>query len=498
MKTYKLLKAEQIKKWDTQTMIIQNITSEALMERAANKIYKKLIKNEKKLLEKYSTFIFCGVGNNGGDGLVLARLLHQSGYDVSCVIVPFSRNTSSDFDKNLHKIMEMDIPVKTFTDKTHIPKNTLIIDAIFGTGLSRPASGIAELAIETINHSKAKKIISIDIPSGLFVDKENDKNDKIIKSDIVYTIELPKLSFFFPSNIKYVPEYKIVKIGLDKSFLKNLQTDKFVYKINVKKTLSRPDDAYKNIFGHALIIAGSYGMVGAGILASKATLRIGAGLVTAFMPECAYIPVQSAVPEVMIVTDKNKKYITKIKLKNDYDAIGIGPGLGKNPKTQKTVLNFIKNYEKPMLIDADTLNILAENRKYLSKIPENSILTPHLGEFKRLIGKPWKNDNEKIKLAKSFASKYKTILVLKGAYSIVTDGKNVYINPFANSALATAGSGDVLSGIITGLLAQGFSPLKAALSGVQIHTKASQLFDDDIYNKSSMIASDTIKDLMYL
>ncbi len=498
MKKQKLLSAQQIKQWDLQTMIIQNISSVDLMERAAKNIFKKLLKYEDLINKKSKILIFCGIGNNGGDGLVLARLFYQAGYNVECVIVPFSTNSSSDFDINLHRVMELDIPIKSFNSNYKIIGKSIIIDAIFGTGLSRPASGIAQEAIKMINASKNKKVIGIDIPSGLFVDKQNNTNDTIVKCDIVYTIELPKLSFFIPDNIKYIPDYKLVKIGLDKKYLKQLNTDKYIYKIKPRKILSRSDSGYKNIFGHACIIAGSYGMFGAGILASKAALRIGAGLVTAFMPKFAYNILQTAIPEVMVKTDVNKKIITKIDLKKNFDAIGIGPGLGTHQKTQKTVLNFISNQKQPLIIDADALNILSKNPKYLKKIPRKSILTPHIGEFKRLTKTNWKNDIEKIKLAKLFAKKYSIILVLKGAYTLITDGEKIFINSYANSALATAGSGDVLTGILTGLLAQGKTPLKTALYGVQIHAMASQFFDDEVFNKSSMIASDIIDDLMFL
>ena len=497
MKTYKLLSAEQFKQWDSQTMKIQNISSIDLMERAATNIFKKILKNEKEILKKHTIDIFCGIGNNGGDGLVLARLFHQKGFDVRCIIVPFSTKTSKDFDTNLHRLMQLPIEIETFTGQTKISKKSIVIDAIFGTGLSRPAAGIAQEAIKLINQSKAQKILSIDIPSGLYVDKPNAKNDLIVKSDCVYTIELPKLSFFYPQNIEYVKDYKIVKIGLEKQVLKKLPTDKFTYKIQPRKVLKRPDNSYKNIFGHALIIGGSLGMIGAAMLSSKAALRIGAGLVSAYIPKCGYIPFQTAVPEIMVKTDKNKKYISKIDLSNAYQAIGIGPGLGTHKKTQKAVLEFFSNQDFPLVIDADALNILSLNKEFLNKIPKNSILTPHPGEFKRLTGKTWNNDLEKIQSAKAFANKYQIILVLKGAFTLITNGKKVFINPYANSALATAGSGDVLTGIITGLLTQGFHPFKAAKIGVQLHSQAAEIFDDDIYLKSSMVASDIIKNLKF-
>ncbi len=497
MHTYKLLSAAQIKEWDQKTMEIQQISSDELMERVGIKLFYALLKNEKKYLKKHPVHIFSGVGNNGGDGLVMARLLYLSGYKVKLTIVPFSKNFSNDFKLNLNKIEDLDIELDFFNKDTAIDSQALVIDAIFGIGLNRPVEGIAKKAIKLINRSKKYKTISIDIPSGMFVDFPNHKKDPIVIADDVYSIELPKRSFFFPENIKYIKDYKLISIGLEKKVLKKLKTRFYSYYIDPKEDLKRKENAYKYKFGHAMIIGGSYGMLGAPLLASKAALRSGAGLVTTILPRCGFIPAQSSIHETMVIPVKNKKYIDMIpEFPASVNAIGIGPGLGTKEKTKKAILEFIANYSHPLLIDADGLNILSQNKKYLKLLPKASILTPHEGEFKRLTGEgKFKNSFEKILYARKLAKKHKLIFVLKGPYTAITDGKKIFFNPFANSALAKAGTGDVLTGIISGVFAQKQKSLVSALIGVQLHAKAAEDFNNKKYNKFSLLASDLIKNL---
>ena len=259
---------------------------------------------------------------------------------------------------------------------------------------------------------------------------------------------------------------------------------------NVKNILKKRNKvSYKNNFGHALIVGGSYGMMGAPVLASKAALRIGAGLVTNFIPRCGYSISQTYAPEVMTLTDNSKKRISHIKVPEKITAVGLGIGIGTKPKTQKALEDFLKKHNnKPLLLDADALNILSMHPEWLKLLPENTVLTPHAGEFKRLVG-DWQNDTEKWQKLEEFSAKYKVITVLKGAYTTISDGAYFYINPVANPALATAGSGDVLSGIITGLLAQGYQPLEAALLGVYIHGQIAEKYVKK-YRDYSMIASD--------
>ena len=484
----KLFTAKQIKEIDNQTIIRQKLTSEALMERAVTNLHKQLVKA---LAFEKHLYIFCGKGNNGGDGLVLARLL-QPVYNVTCVIVPFSKSGSPDFESNLAKLQNLPVKILDFSDNQDlkIDDNAIIVDAIFGTGLSRPASSIAQKAIEIINHSGAK-ILSIDIPSGLYADRSNTPDDQIVKADKVYSFQFPKISFFFPENAAYVKDFETVDIGLDESIIAEMPTKYFMLTPAIKNMLrKRSKFSYKNNFGHALIIGGSYGMIGAPVLASKAALRIGAGLVTNSLPRCGYNISQTYVPEVMTLTGTSKKYLMEITVSDKITAIGLGMGISTKTKTQKALKQFLKTNSKPLLLDADALNILAKHPKWLKLLPENTILTPHVGEFKRLVG-DWQNDSEKLEKLMSFSAQHQVITVLKGAYTTISDGEYFYINPVANAALATAGSGDVLSGMITGLLAQNYQPLEAALLGVYLHAQTAEKYVVN-HRDFSMIASDII------
>ncbi len=496
MRYYKLLSSEQIKYWDKETMRIQQISSEELMERAGINLYESLIKKFKKKLAKSPVYVFCGVGNNGGDGLVISRLLILAGYDVKTVIVPFSKKFSGDFQSNLKKLENLNADIKFFEKKMILPSSSFVIDAIFGTGLNRPAEGIARESIDFINKIRKKKLVSIDIPSGMYVDKPNEAGDSIVKSDLVLSIELPKRSFYFPENIPYIRKIKLVSIGLEKKVLKKLKTDYYTYKIKLKKDLPRPDNSYKYQFGHACIIAGSYGMFGAGLLASKAALRAGAGLVTAVMPAKAMIPLLDFAPEIMM-KPAGKKYINSIPLlPSSITATGIGPGLGLKEETAKSLLDLIEESKQSLILDADALNILSKNKSYFKKLPSKSVLTPHEGELKRLLDKnQWHNTLEKILSARKTAHKYNLIFVLKGPYTVITNGKKIFFNPYANGALAKAGTGDVLTGIITGVQAQLQKPFKSALIGVQMHSKSAAKFNNKKFNKSGLLASDLIENL---
>jgi len=489
----KLFTAPQIKEIDRQTMIRQNISSEELMERAAKRLYLHLLYEVDKQIPVY---IFCGKGNNGGDALVVARLLYKNGYSLKCFSVEFTPKSSPDYAVNFKKLQELGVevfPVREEKDLPEIPEKAVILDGIFGTGLSRPATGIAQAVIENINHS-GNRIVSIDVPSGLYVDKSNAKQDSIIQADKVLTFQFPKISFFYPENAPFVQDYEVVDIGLEQSVIDEMPAKHFLLTEGVLRMLKkRKKFDYKNTYGHALIVGGSYGMTGAPVLSSKAALRIGAGLVTNYLPKCGYAVSQTAVPEVMTLTGNKKKYIDEIKLLAKINAVAIGMGLGQHPGTQKALKKFLKSYHKSLLLDADALNILAQHKNWWKYIPENSVLTPHEGEFKRLVGE-WQNDTEKWEKAKQLASDLGGIVVLKGAYTLITDGEFYYINPVANPALATAGSGDVLSGIITGLLAQAYQPMEAALLGVYVHSQTAKKYTEK-YPDYLMIATDIIDGL---
>jgi NAD(P)H-hydrate epimerase len=258
---------------------------------------------------------------------------------------------------------------------------------------------------------------------------------------------------------------------------------------------TREKHSHKGTYGHSLIIAGSYGKIGAAVLASQACLRAGAGLLTTYIPKCGYEIVQISIPEAMCLTDENEHYISKLPDTTLYSSIGIGPGIGKNPVTKTVTKTVIKqlftSIKKPIVIDADALNILSENNKLLEILPKNSILTPHRKEFERLVGK-CKTLTECFEKQKQFAKKHTCIVVLKEANTCICnqEGK-LFFNTSGNPGMATAGSGDVLTGIITGLLAQNYQPLEAALIGVYFHGKAGNEALQ-FKSESSLIASDII------
>ena len=345
----------------------------------------------------------------------------------------------------------------------------IIIDAIFGIGLNRkPDDWVAKL-INHINDSAAF-ILSIDVPSGLFLDKVPENSDNVIRANHVLSFQAPKLAFFLPQTGGFLNQWELLDIGLDQEYLYKTDTEfEFIGKPEVLPLyMPRLKFSHKGSYGHAVIAGGSYGKIGAVNLAARACLKVGSGLVTAFVPECGYIPLQTNIPEVMVLTDEDDDLISKITIPDNISVIGIGVGMGTHNNTVSAFSLFLENNKLPMVIDADGLNILSSNQELLVKIPQQTILTPHVKELERLIGE-WKDDFDKLKKAKVFSKKFDCILVLKGAHTItIYDGKG-YINSTGNPGMATAGSGDVLTGMITGLIGQGYPPLYAAIFGVYLH-----------------------------
>lgn len=480
---------------DAFTLKKQNITSTHLMERAATFAFHWI---ENAFQESKATFhVFCGVGNNGGDGLVLARLLKQKGYKVNVIIVALKEKYSSDFIVNLERLNKLSIKTITIEPTSsrdlfpELKSKDIIVDAIFGSGLSRmPEEWVIQL-FKHINESKGY-VISIDIPSGLFLDKSISNRAAVIRANIVLTFQLPKLSFYLPETADFVKDIVILDIGLDTEFIEKEPTSHYL--IDKKEILKRykPVDKFthKGIQGHTLIIGGSYGKIGAIVLSSKAALKAGCGLVTAYIPKCGYEIVQMATTETMVITDENTLHITAINYEIKPQAIAIGMGLGKHEETQAAFYTFLKTNTTPLLIDADGLNILAENKQWLPLLPKDTILTPHPKELERLIG-TWENDFDKMKKVRDFTKKYEVIVVVKGVYTLIIDKENLYVNSSGNQALATGGSGDVLSGIIASLLAQSYKAVNAAILGVYIHGLTADVTITKTGHES-FIASDSI------
>ncbi|MGQ2984639.1 NAD(P)H-hydrate dehydratase [Flavobacterium sp.] len=481
----KIFGAGKIKEADETTISRQGITSGELMERAGTEVFLWL---KRKFPDKETVFhIFCGRGNNGGDGLVVARLLHRDNYKAVVDIVEDTGNPSADFTSNLEKLKECSLHCNTNEVYAYKKHKIVYIDAIFGIGLNREVGQEVRDVIEKINNSKAK-VISIDVPSGMFMDR---KTVSAVRSDIVLTFQFPKLAFYLAGNCHFINEIKILDIGLDKEFIDAEATH---YHLTDKTEAHRryrpvPHHAHKGTQGHALIIGGSYGKVGAALLSAKAALISGCGLVTAYIPKCGYNILQTAFPEAMALTD-GEEHITSISFDLQPKAIGLGPGIGQHPETQQAVLEFLKRQQLPMVIDADALNILSYNKEWFKFLPENTILTPHPKELERLVGF-WQDDLEKVEKIRAFAKEHSIILVAKDAFTIIAFDDVVYINPTGNSGLATGGSGDVLTGIITGLLAQSYPPADAAVFGVYLHGLSADIGVCDV-SRQAFTASDII------
>ena len=518
----KILTNEQMRAADEHTIEEQQITSWDHMERAANNLMAWIKKN---LPNDNPYHIYAGVGNNGGDGLALARLLSQAGKKVKVTIVPFSEIHSADFTKNLELLKEnfpqVEIssvsqpttsedylqandkhfqpikgkPAKGFEDFVANKYNgtqPITIDAIFGIGLSRRVSPWVQRVFEEINRQKGL-IISIDVPSGLFLGSDREDKDVFVTPHVVLTFFAPKLPFLLPQTGRYIPYWEVLPLPLSFDYLKEVNTEyDYTTEKELKRLLrTRHRFTNKGTYGHALIVGGSYGKIGSAVLSGKATLRSGAGLLTLLLPKCGYQIAQTALPEAMVLTSSQEEELAPTDIPFSPNAIGIGIGMGTSAYAQGTLAALLRTFPNvPFVIDADALNLVASSEDLQRALPKNAILTPHPKELERLIGK-WSDDLDRQAKAKEFAKKHKVILVLKGAFTMITDGDHFWVNSTGNPALATAGSGDVLTGVITGLLSQGYTPLNAAIVGVYIHGKAADTYVRNT-KKNTMIASDII------
>jgi len=478
----KILNAEQVKKLDAYTIKNEPILSISLMERAARVC-------TEWILEKYPAntpiSVFAGPGNNGGDGLAVARMLCDKGFSVRVYIC--GNKLSSDSLINYERLLIQKLGYIKFIiapeDFPRIKSNEIIIDALFGSGLARPISGVFNEIIQFLNRSSAQTI-SIDIPSGFFSEDNSQLTKGLdggfvnaIRADYTLSLEVPFLTFLFPEAQFHVGELIILTIDLSETYLNEIETDyQYVDKeFAADLVKKRRKFDHKGDLGHALIIAGSYGKMGAAILACKACLRTGVGLLTAHVPVTGYEIMQTAVPEAMVCIDESASRFCKTEEQGNYTSIGLGPGLGTRKSTVDLLDNLLRNSEKPVVLDADAINILADNPEIIKYLPKNSILTPHPGEFRRLVG-DWKNYYDRLKIQKKFAEKHQVYLVLKGANTcIAAPNGHCFFNSSGNPGMATAGSGDVLTGIITSLLAQGYTAENASILGVYLHGLAGDI-----------------------
>ncbi|MGV3587268.1 MAG: NAD(P)H-hydrate dehydratase [Adhaeribacter sp.] len=490
----KILTAPQIREADQRTITEENIPSAALMERAANTFTDwftgKFPANGKSIL------VCCGPGNNGGDGLAIARMLHALHYPVTVWIVAPENKFSPDFLTNQERLLPT-IPVVNIKQAADIPAtlgSDLVIDGLFGTGLSRPVSGIFSEVINHLNNLPAVKI-AIDVPSGLYTEQPNQPDDVIVQAQYTLSFEVPKLAFLLPQNEKFVGEWHLESINLSPDYLQEVKTNKYIISREQVAGLLKPRSkfSHKGTYGHALLLAGSYGKMGAAALASRACLRSGVGLLSVHCPKIGYTILQTAAPEAMTLPDTEENHLTQLPDLNIYQAIGIGPGLGKEPATRNLVRQLLQTTSAPLIIDADALNIISEENLQIN-LPGNTILTPHPKEFERLAGAAT-NDYHRLELLQEFCRNYQCYVVLKGGHTCIgTPAGELYFNITGNPGMATGGTGDVLTGIITALVAQKYSPLDACCLGVYIHGLAGDLARNQV-GEISLIASDLIENL---
>lgn len=489
----KIFTVEQTRSWDQFTIFHEPISSIHLMERASMAVahwISEHCKNHKKLA------VFCGNRNNGGDGLAVARILYLKGFDVDVFVGDPKGEFSEDASVNLKRLRDMSgISVRKFDQIEHynFDDKTIIIDALFGTGLSRLLDGEYKMLVEQLNAKKSIKI-AIDIPSGLSADKIFDQDPVILMADYTLTFQSWKRTFLHPETGRYTGKVEVLDIDLKKEYLEKTETEYFVVDDSLIESVfkSRSEFSHKGSYGKAIIAGGSYGKIGAAVLATKSALKTGAGLTFTLAPECGYEILQISCPEAMFIKG-GEKLITNFEIDNEFTC-GIGPGLGTHPDTQKSFLSFLKNYTKPMILDADALNVISKDPKNLELIPKESIITPHPKEFERLFGST-KNSFERLELARKKAKELNIYIVLKDHHTqVITPQGNVFYNITGNSGLAKGGSGDILTGILTSFLAQGYSQEETCILGVWLHGKAAD-FAAEKYSKEAMLPSDVVNEL---
>ena len=481
----KILTANQIKNCDTAT-IEKGISSISLMEKAATKCCDWMtdyFRNAEKFL------IFCGNGNNGGDGFAIARILYEKGFDIEVFINKENMKFSRDAEVNFKKIKPISgITIKDYSEFDN-RDNSVIIDALFGYGLNRELSYDFKNLIEKLNQIQVPKI-SIDIPTGLYADKIIEENSTVFKADFTLTFQFYKRSFLHPETGKFCGKIIVLNIDLDKDFINEIETDYFVIDENLIKEIYKPrgDFCHKGTFGKSILVGGSYGKMGAILMSSLSALKTGSGLTFTIAPECGNVILQSQIPEAMFI-GSGGNYIDKIEIQ-DKAVYGIGPGLGKEKHTQKALFEFLDSYNQYVVLDADALNILAENNK-LNLVPKNAVITPHPLEFERLFGKS-ANSFERIELAKQKAKELQLFIILKDHHTaVITPEKKVFYNITGNSGMAKGGSGDVLTGILTSLISQKYDIEKACIFGIWLHGKAGD-FAAAAYSKEAMLPTDLI------
>ncbi|MCI9171806.1 NAD(P)H-hydrate dehydratase [uncultured Duncaniella sp.] len=475
----KIFNTENIRKIDRVTIEEEGVSSQELIRRVAEGVVSEIVG---RWSPSTPVVIFAGSGNNGADALVVGRLLLEAGFYPRILLFNFKGNSlSRDCRQAKHELLSTGYQgLVEIIDRADIPPITpdhLVIDGLFGSGLRDPLEGGFKMLARVISESGAS-VISIDVPSGMF----GDWNARVIGRDVVHAtltlaVQFPRLAFFLSDNADLVGRWKVLDIGLSNRAIMETHTKYFyVERDEVREVLrKRKPFSSKADYGHALLFAGCYGMTGAAVLAARGALRSGVGKLTVHSARAAYPVLQSQVPEALFSPDRQEYVISDMSSRFKCTAIGVGPGIGANDVTRGAFETLIKSYKRPMVIDADALNALAQNQALLDHIAPGSILTPHAGEFDRIFGDQTSAEARLLK-AIEVSHRYKIMIVLKGHYTATVrpDGK-VFFNSSGTPAMATAGSGDVLTGIITSLLAQGYKPEAASVAGVYIHGRAGEI-----------------------
>lgn len=492
----KIFTSAQMHELDKYTMEHEPISSIDLMERAARAIVRSLVEEWG---AETPVVVFAGPGNNGGDALAVARMLAEQGYGVSAFLFNITDRLSADCAANKERLVAVNkikqfIEVKQEFDPPQLEAGTLVIDGLFGSGLNKPLAGGFASLVKYINASPAT-VVSIDVPSGL-MGEDNTYNVRAntIRADLTLTLQRPKLSFLFAENQQYVGRLKVLDIGISREGMD--KTDAryhIVEESEVRSMLKRRSAfAHKGSMGNALLIAGSYGMGGAAVLASRACLRSGVGKVTVHTPKCNNIVLQIAVPEAVVQLDQEETVFSEAIEAEDYNALGVGPGLGQSETTAIALIAQLRRTQCPIVADADALNILANHRAWLQQLPKGIVLTPHPKEFDR-IGGHCADSYERLSKASVMAERLGAYIIVKGHYSaLCMPGGHVAFNPTGNAGMATAGSGDVLTGIITALLARGYSQPEACTVGMYVHGLAGDIAASNL-GQESLVAGDIIK-----
>ena len=492
----KIFTGTQIKELDKFTIENEPVASIDLMERAAKAIVHVL---REEWDNRTPFVVFAGPGNNGGDALAVARLMAEAGYKVTVFLFNVNGKLSDDCATNKQRVMDCK-RIKAFTevvvdfDPPELTAETVVIDGLFGAGLNKTLTGGFASLVKYINQSPAK-VVSIDLPSGLMTE-DNTHNVKahIVRADLTLTLQQKKLAMLFEDNQQFVGRLRVLDIRLSPEYIARTDAKyKVLEEADVRsRMLKRGDFVNKGLMGHALVVAGSYGMAGAAVLAGRACMRSGVGNLTICTPRRNYDVMQISLPEAILSTGKEDYFFTEPLDTEHYDAVGMGPGLGQHEDTAIALISQIRRTQCPMVIDADALNILASHKAWMQQLPQNLILTPHVGEFDRLGNGGSEGDYDRLSKALDLAQHLQAYILLKGHYSaLCLPAGKVFFNPTGNAGMATAGSGDVLTGIITGLLARGYNREDACIVGMYLHGLAGDLAAKQL-GKESLMAGDIV------